>query len=290
MTASARLQGGALAEAGQGVAAAQLLRLPRSHRLQAVAGDDVGDAVEQLGQVAAEVGVPGVAVDQVGPGHAGGHEQVDRHGAQGGALRAAAGQRVPRAVGRRHQVAPGRGARRSSGPRRRPAGPARGPGTRRARPPRRRPRAGTPWSAGRPGPRPAGPAPQVRWTCSPLPTTTTPWAETVKRAVVGLRVDAERGAGVDLHVLVDDGVADDRALARSPPRASPPSSRPGRWARRGRPGESTDRRTRPPETMAPAQTMRVEGPARRRWGPPARTWPAAGSGPACGWATACCRG
>ena len=60
------LQRRPLAEARQRVAAAELLRLPRPQRLERVHGGDVRDAVHELGQVAAEVRVPGVAVDEVG--------------------------------------------------------------------------------------------------------------------------------------------------------------------------------------------------------------------------------
>ena len=60
------LDAGPLAKRREGVAAAELLGFPGSQRLEAVGGHDVGDAVQQLGQVPAEVGVPGVAVDDVG--------------------------------------------------------------------------------------------------------------------------------------------------------------------------------------------------------------------------------
>ncbi len=46
-------------------------------------GHHMRDVVEQLGQMAAEVGVPGVAVDQVDALDVGRHPQADRHGAQG---------------------------------------------------------------------------------------------------------------------------------------------------------------------------------------------------------------
>ena len=61
------LEPGALAEAREAVAAAELLLLPRPQRLEAVHGRDVRDRVDQLRQVAAEVRVPGVAVDEVAP-------------------------------------------------------------------------------------------------------------------------------------------------------------------------------------------------------------------------------
>ena len=110
-------------------------------------GDHVRDVVDQLGQVAGEVGVPGVAVDQVGALDPGRDRQVDRDGPQRAQVRPTPPMR-PRA-GRR---SPGRpaaaaAARRSSGRRGRPGGPARGPGTRRAPRHRRTPRAGTPGSA-----------------------------------------------------------------------------------------------------------------------------------------------
>ena len=82
----------------QRVAAAELLGLPRAQRLERVHGDDVRDVVHELGQVAAEVRVPGVAVDEVGVGRARGHRQVDRHRAQRGELGRRAVQRVPRLV------------------------------------------------------------------------------------------------------------------------------------------------------------------------------------------------
>ncbi len=46
-------------------------------RLQAVRGDHVRHPVQEFGQVAGEVRVPGVAVHQVGAGAAGGDRQVD---------------------------------------------------------------------------------------------------------------------------------------------------------------------------------------------------------------------
>ena len=49
-----------LAPRRHGVAAAELLGLPGTERLEAVGGGDVGDAVEQLREVPAEVRVPGV--------------------------------------------------------------------------------------------------------------------------------------------------------------------------------------------------------------------------------------
>ena len=83
ITASADSIAGALAVGRQGVAGPELLGLPRAQRLEAVGGHHVGDVVEQLGQVAAEVGVPGVAVHEVDALDVGRHAQVDRHGPQG---------------------------------------------------------------------------------------------------------------------------------------------------------------------------------------------------------------
>ena len=76
------LDRGALGPAGQGVAAAELLGLPGAQRLQRVRGHHMRDAVEQLGEMAGEVGVPGVGVDQFAALQLGGHRQVDGEGAQ----------------------------------------------------------------------------------------------------------------------------------------------------------------------------------------------------------------
>ena len=56
-----------------------------------------GHAVQQTGEVAAEVGVPGVGVHQVGALAAGGDREVDPEGLQGGVggRRAPAGRRTP---------------------------------------------------------------------------------------------------------------------------------------------------------------------------------------------------
>ena len=86
MTASALSRRGPLAKRRQGIAGPQLFGLPGPERLQAMGGHHMGDVVEQLGQMAPEVGVPGVAVDQVDALDVGRHPQADRHGAQGGAV------------------------------------------------------------------------------------------------------------------------------------------------------------------------------------------------------------
>jgi hypothetical protein len=75
--------GRALAPGGQRIAAAELLRFPGPQRLEAVGGDDVRHSVQEFGQVAGEVRVPGVAVHQVGAGASGGDRHVDPDGAQG---------------------------------------------------------------------------------------------------------------------------------------------------------------------------------------------------------------
>ena len=72
------LDGRALHPAGQPVAGAELLRLPGAQRLEAVGRHHVGHVVEDVRQVAGEVGVPGVAVDQVGGRDIGGHAEVGR--------------------------------------------------------------------------------------------------------------------------------------------------------------------------------------------------------------------
>ena len=67
---------------GDRVPAAELLGLPRPQRLQRVRADHVRHAVQQRGEVAGEVGVPGVGVDQVRAGAAVGDREVDAEGAQ----------------------------------------------------------------------------------------------------------------------------------------------------------------------------------------------------------------
>ena len=92
-------------------------------------------------------------------------------------------------------------------------------------------------------------------TRSPLPTTTIPPGETTKRLPVVLEVDAELCARLDHDVLVDDRVPHDRVLADVDAVAC--STEPSTWRREWTwtPGESTDRRTIPPETITPAQTI-----------------------------------
>ena len=137
--ASAASHRRALAERRQRVAAAELLGLPRTQRLERVDGHHVRDVVHELGQVAAEVRVPGVAVDEVGARPS---------------PRPSSGRSTSRAA--RRAPAPGRPARPTPRDRWRPAGrrprrarrrrsgcAARAPDTRRARRPRRTRPAGT---------------------------------------------------------------------------------------------------------------------------------------------------
>jgi hypothetical protein len=72
------LDRGSLAEARQGVApGSELLGLPEPLRLEAVAGHDVGKAVEELGGVPAQVRVPCVAVHHRGIVEARCHREID---------------------------------------------------------------------------------------------------------------------------------------------------------------------------------------------------------------------
>jgi hypothetical protein len=66
-----------LSPARQCVAAAQLFGLPGAARLQAVGSENVGHAVQQLGEMAAEVGVPGVGMGDVASLDRRRHRQVD---------------------------------------------------------------------------------------------------------------------------------------------------------------------------------------------------------------------
>src|SRR6185437_13878277 len=91
-----------LAPGRQGVAAAELLGLPGTQRLQRVDGHHVRDAVQGGGQVAGQVRVPGVAVHHVGRAgpvlggaHRRHHRQVGRDRAQGSVR---AGEAFPGAV------------------------------------------------------------------------------------------------------------------------------------------------------------------------------------------------
>ncbi len=112
-----RLERRLLAEAREPVAAAELLGLPRAHRLERVDRRDVRDAVQQLRDVAAEIRVPGVRVDDRRAAEVGRHLQVDRHRLQ----RRRSRRRARRADGTRAH--PG-GLRRSSAPRRRRCAPS----------------------------------------------------------------------------------------------------------------------------------------------------------------------
>ncbi len=93
-----RLEGDALAPARQGIATAELFGLPRAQRLERVHRGDMRHAMDELGQVPAEVRVPGVGVDEVGVAHGGGHRQVDRRGAQRAQLGRVPVERGPRLV------------------------------------------------------------------------------------------------------------------------------------------------------------------------------------------------
>ena len=92
------LDRGLLGPRRQRVAAAELLGLPRPQRLQAVRAHHVRHAVQQLGQVAGHVGVPGVRVHQVRALAAGDHRQVGARGraARGWPSASAAGHAVRR--------------------------------------------------------------------------------------------------------------------------------------------------------------------------------------------------
>ncbi|MNW54055.1 hypothetical protein D3C74_316410 [compost metagenome] len=91
------LVGRLLGPARQRVAAPELLGLPRSQRLERVRAEDVRDPVQERGQVAAEVRVPGVRVHEVGSCDVVGHRQVHAERPQHGVRRGErAGHRVPR--------------------------------------------------------------------------------------------------------------------------------------------------------------------------------------------------
>src|SRR5215218_3124103 len=95
-TTASPLEARPLAEARERVPpVAQLLALPRPFRLEAVRRRDVGDIVQQLREMAGEIGVPGVTVDEVGS-RRGSHQQVDGDGLES---RVRVGQCGPRLVG-----------------------------------------------------------------------------------------------------------------------------------------------------------------------------------------------
>ena len=71
---------GVLHPGGDGVAAAELLALPRPAGLQRVRRDHVRDVVQQARQVAPEIGVPGVGVGDVAAGDGLGHAEVHTQG------------------------------------------------------------------------------------------------------------------------------------------------------------------------------------------------------------------
>lgn len=77
------LDRGPFGPARERVTAAELLGLPGPQGLQRVGGDHVRDAVEQFGEMAGEIGVPGVGVDEIAVRQRRGHRQVDGEGAQG---------------------------------------------------------------------------------------------------------------------------------------------------------------------------------------------------------------
>ena len=97
-----------LAKQRQGVTTAQLLGFPGPERLEAVDGHDVRNRPHQLGQVTAEIRVPGVAVHDLGALDPRGHRQVDRHRLQRSGLRFGLRQRGPRLVCRDAWIFAGR--------------------------------------------------------------------------------------------------------------------------------------------------------------------------------------
>jgi len=101
------LVGGALDPRRHAVAAAELLLLPGAQGLERVGGEDVRDPVQEPADVAREVGVPGVGVDDVDPGRGVHHLEIDAErldggvGAQQGArdgMGDGVGSRLPEAV------------------------------------------------------------------------------------------------------------------------------------------------------------------------------------------------
>ena len=140
ITASADLDRGALHPAAQMVARAKLLDLPRPQRLERVDRQHRRNVPQLLGQKAGHIGVPGMAVDDIGVEGVLGHRQaalkrVQRAGETrvGVVLepRPSSRSRAPAGSARR------RADRRSSALRPAPAWTARGSGTRHARPRRR---------------------------------------------------------------------------------------------------------------------------------------------------------
>ena len=264
-----RLERRALGEARERIAAAELLALPRPHRLEAVHGRDVRNAVHELREVAAEVCVPGVAVHQIRPFGAGRHRQVDREGLQGRRVGPLAAERLPRAIR-------GDGGHRVGGP------------------------FGTPAMHGDVDPSRelarhvlgvhAGPAVHVRRvfageqrdfhavTTSPLPITAMPFSEMEEALPVGHRIDADLRARLDPHVLVDDRIAHDRSAADVDIMHQHRALRPGHTSARAHRGRGSTaarcrprrRRRRRPSSSSPCR----HGPARRRRTSPAAAAPA----------------
>jgi hypothetical protein len=67
-----------LRPAGQGVAAAELFGLPRPQGFETVSRHHMWDPVEQFCQMACQVGVPRVGVDEIRPGRRLCHAQINR--------------------------------------------------------------------------------------------------------------------------------------------------------------------------------------------------------------------
>src|SRR5674476_1421965 len=86
------LVGRPLSPGGHRIPTAELLGLPRTHRLQAVCGHHVRHPAQQRGQMPGHVGVPGVRVDQVRAVAITDHGQVDAQGRDGRVGRRELGQ------------------------------------------------------------------------------------------------------------------------------------------------------------------------------------------------------
>ena len=192
-----RLERRLLGQARDRVAAAELLGLPRPQRLEAVDRGHVRDAVHELGEVPAEVRVPGVAVDDLGV----------RASAPPSCRSIESAPRAPRATAPRRRARPTAWWGTSPAPQACTVSPrrvaARARGTRRGRRRRRRRQAGTRGSAARPSdrrPRPWG-------------SRRRPPADTVKRSRSASGSTPISAPGRDPDVLVDDRVADHRAAA-----------------------------------------------------------------------------